>query len=76
MKELGMKLSKDNLDILKSLTQINEQVYITPDILRIATNDKTLIAYYDYGVKFSVPNDKDGNVQDGIGIYNLNESYI
>jgi len=68
-----MKLSKENIEILKSLSQINEQVYITPDTLGISTNDHTLLAYYDYGVKFTIPDDKDGNPQNGFGIYNLNE---
>ena len=62
-----MELTKENKDVLRSFSNINEQVYITSDTLGIASNDKSMIAYYDYGVSVSVPG------SDGFGIYNLSE---
>lgn len=57
-----LTLTKDNINILKSLTSINPQMYFQKDTLGIASNDKEIIAYYDYGI----------DLANDFGIYDVN----
>jgi hypothetical protein len=63
-----MFLSQKHKDVLKSLASINDQVYFKSDELGIASNDKQMLAYYDYGITIDMPDESDG-----FGVFNLNE---
>lgn len=58
-----MTLTEKNLTILKSLAQINEQMYFTSDELGVSTNAKDMLGYYSWGV----------TLEQEFGIFNVNE---
>ncbi len=58
-----MVLSEKNLKILKSVSQINSQIYFVNDELAISINVKDMVCFYPWGVK----------LEQEFGIYDVNE---
>jgi len=55
-----MNFTKENLDILKNLTKLNEVMYLTSDELAVSSADKTCVCYYKWDLKLQ----KDFGVSD------------
>ena len=68
-----MRLSKENTETLKSLANINNEIYIVSGEVGVSPTGKDIIAYYNYGLQFVVPDDSSGNAQDGVGVGDMQE---
>jgi hypothetical protein len=68
-----MVLNKEVRKNIKELCAINTQMYFTDDTLRVGSNDKTLIGYYDYGIKLNIPTEDGKGKQGGFGVHDVSE---